>query len=250
MDNKKTKNNNYNYWIIGKHAVESALKNSKRIKYRLIITKENFSIIELNGLQIKTDIMMRSEISKLTDNSNTHQGIALLVKPLEKNNLNNYLENSKDKKQTFIILDQITDAQNIGAIIRSASAFSATGIITLEKNSPNENSIMAKAAVGALEFMPLFKVANLAQTINKLKKYNFWTIGLEALADKTLKELSENTEIFSENIGIVMGSEGKGLRDLVKNNCDFTAKINITRSIESLNVSVALAITLYEINRT
>ena len=109
---------------------------------------------------------------------------------------------------------------------------------------------MAKAAVGALEFMPLFKVANLAQTINKLKKYNFWTIGLETLADKTLKELSENTEIFSENIGIVMGSEGKGLRDLVKNNCDFTAKINITHSIESLNVSVALAITLYEINRT
>ena len=250
MDNNKPKKNNYNYWIIGKHAVDSALKNSQRIKYHLCITKENFSTIELNNLKVKTDIMSRSEISQLTDNSNTHQGIALLVKPLEKINLNNYLENNKDIKKTFIILDQITDAQNIGAIIRSASAFSASGIITLEKNSPNENSIMAKAAVGALEFMPLFKVANLSQTINKLKKNDFWIIGLEAQADQTLKQLSENTEIFSENIGIVMGSEGKGLRDLVQNNCDFTAKINIKRSIESLNVSVALAITLYEINRT
>jgi 23S rRNA (guanosine2251-2'-O)-methyltransferase len=109
---------------------------------------------------------------------------------------------------------------------------------------------MAKAAVGTLEFMPLFKVTNLVQTLNKLKKYNFWTIGLEAKADQTLKELSDNTKIFSENIGIVMGSESKGLRELVKNNCDMTAKINIKRSIESLNVSVALAITLYEINRT
>ena len=98
--------------------------------------------------------------------------------------------------------------------------------------------------------MPLFKVANLSQTINKLKKNDFWIIGLEAQADQTLKQLSKNTEIFSENIGIIMGSEGKGLRELVQNNCDFTAKINIKRSIESLNVSVALAITLYEINRT
>jgi 23S rRNA (guanosine2251-2'-O)-methyltransferase len=248
--NNRNKKNNQNYWIIGKHAVETALKNSKRIKYHLCATKENFTSLSLNDLQIKTDIMSRAEISKITDNQNTHQGIALLVKPLEANNLNSYLENNRENKKSFIILDQITDAQNIGAIIRSASAFSASGIIILDKNSPNENSIMAKAAVGTLEFMPLFKVTNLVQTLNKLKKYNFWNIGLDAQADQTLKQLCDKTKIFSENIGIVMGSEGKGLRELVRNNCDMTAKINIERSIESLNVSVALAITLYEINRT
>ena len=248
--NNRNKSHNNNYWVVGKHAVESALRNSRRIKYHLCITKENITDLELNDLQIKTDIMSRSEISTITDNPNAHQGIALLVKPLETNNLNNFLESNKESQKTFIILDQITDSQNIGAIIRSASAFSASGIIILDKNSPNENAAMAKAAVGTLEFMPLFKVTNLVQTLNKLKKYNFWTIGLEAKADQTLKQLSENTEIFSENIGIVMGSEGKGLRELVKNNCDMTAKINIKRSIESLNVSVALAITLYEINRT
>ena len=248
--NKSNKSNNNSYWIIGKHAVESALKNPRRVKYKLCITKENLASLEIDNLELKPDIMSRSEISIIAENANTHQGIALLVKPLETNNLNNYLENSKEVKKTFIILDQITDAQNIGAIIRSASAFSASGIIILDKNSPNENATMAKAAVGTLEFMPLFKVTNLVQTLNKLKKYNFWTIGLEAKAAQTLKELSDNTKLFSENIAIVMGSESKGLRELVKNNCDMTAKINIKRSIESLNVSVALAITLYEINRT
>ena len=248
--NTRNKNSNQSYWIIGKHAVEAALKNSKRIKYHLCLTKENFTALSLNNLQIKTDIMSRSEISTITDNLNTHQGIALLVKPLEANNLNTYLEKNQDNQSTFIILDQITDAQNIGAIIRSASAFSAAGIILLDKNSPNENSTMAKAAVGTLEIMPLFKVTNLVQTLNKLKKYNFWTVALDAKANQTLKQLSDSTKIFSENIGIVMGSEGKGIRELVKKNCDIITKINIEKSIESLNVSVALAITLYEINRT
>ncbi len=248
--NTRNKNSNQSYWIIGKHAVEAALKNPKRIKYHLCLTKENFTALSLNNLQIKTDIMSRSEISTITDNLNTHQGIALLVKPLEANNLNTYLEKNQDNQSTFIILDQITDAQNIGAIIRSASAFSAAGIILLDKNSPNENSTMAKAAVGTLEIMPLFKVTNLVQTLNKLKKYNFWTVALDAKANQTLKQLSDSTKIFSENIGIVMGSEGKGIRELVKKNCDIITKINIEKSIESLNVSVALAITLYEINRT
>ena len=107
---------------------------------------------------------------------------------------------------------------------------------------------MAKAAVGALEFLPIFKVANLTQTLNILKKNNFWSIGLEAKAKQNLKQLNAKTNIFSSNIAIVMGSESKGLRELVKNNCDMTAKIDISSSIESLNVSVALAITLYEIN--
>ena len=241
--------NKFNYWIIGRHAVEAALNNNKRVIYRLCITIENLKKIKLDNLKFKPEVMSRAEISKLTDN-NIHQGVALLVKPLENNYLNNYLNKDINKKAIFIILDQINDSQNIGAIIRSASAFSASGIIILEKNSPNENSIMAKAAVGALESIPLFKVTNISQTIKLLKKYNFWTVGLEAQAPQTLRKVKDTSKMLSENVAIVMGSESKGLRNLVKNNCDITAKIDIKRSIESLNVSAALAITLYEINRT
>ena len=237
------------YWIIGKHAVEGALNNPDRTKYRLCITEENYEKINIDNIKIEPEIMSRTDISKLTNN-NIHQGLALLTKPLEKQNLNNYLNQNKNKKKIFIILDQINDSQNVGAIIRSATAFNASGIIILDKNSPNENSALSKAAAGTLEIMPLFKVSNLVQTIKLLKQNDFWTIGLEAKADQTLKEINETSQIFSENVAIVMGSESKGIRNLVKDNCDMTAKINIKNSLESLNVSVALAISLYEINRS
>ena len=232
-----------NYWIIGKHAVIAALNNKRRAKYRLCITPENQEKININILELKPEIMSRSEISKLTDND-FHQGIALLTKPLEKQNLNSYLKQNIDIKKIFIILDQINDSQNIGAIIRSAAAFSVSGIIMLDKNSPNENSTLSKAAVGTLEIMPIFKVNNLVQTIKLLKKNNFWTIGLEAQATKTLKEINESTKLLSDNVAIAMGSESKGLRNLVKDNCDITARINIKNSVESLNVSVALGISV------
>ena len=243
------KSKNTNYWIIGKHSVQAALNNPSRINYRLCITQDNYEKLKFTKTKLKPEIMSRLEISKLT-NSNIHQGMALLTKPLEKQNLNNFLKKNKDLTKIFIILDQITDSQNIGAIIRSAAAFSATGVIMSDKNSPNENSALSKAAVGTLETLPIFKVNNLVQTIKLLKKNNFWTIGLEAQATKTLKEINETSKLFSENLGIVMGSESKGLRNLVKNNCDITARIEIKNSIESLNVSVALAISLYEINRS
>lgn len=242
------KSNNNNYWIIGKHSVEAALNNPNRVIYRLCLTKENFEKLNFTSTKVKPEIMSRLDISKLA-NSNIHQGIALFTKPLEKQNLNKYLKNNMDLTQTFIILDQITDSQNIGAIIRSAAAFSVSGIIMLDKNSPNENSTLSKAAVGTLEKVTLFKVSNIVQAINLLKKYNFWTVGLEAKAIKTLKEISETSKIFSGNLALVMGSESKGIRKLIKNNCDITAKIEIKNSVESLNVSVALAISLYEINR-
>ena len=213
------------------------------------MTPENNQKIKISNKTLKPEIMSRTEISKLTDND-IHQGIALLTKPLERQNLNNYLKQNINIKKTFIILDQINDSQNVGAIIRSAAAFSVTGIIMLDKNSPNENTSLSKAAVGTLEIMPIFKVNNIVQTIKLLKNNNFWAIGLEAQALKTLKEINENTKLFSENLAIVMGSESKGLRKLVKDTCDITARINIKNSVESLNVSAALAISLYEMNRS
>ncbi len=247
MIDNKSKNNNY--WIIGKHAVEAALNNPNRLTYRLCVTQDSIHKIKFTKKKLKPEIMSRLEISKLT-NSNIHQGVALLTKPLEKINLKTFLKNRKNTFKTFIILDQITDSQNIGAIIRSAAAFSVTGIIMLDKNSPTENSTLSKAAVGTLEKVPLFKVSNIVQTINLLKEYDFWTVGLDTQAKQTLTEISKNSKIFSGNISLVMGSESKGIRKLIKDNCDITAKIEIKNTVESLNVSVALAISLYEINRS
>jgi len=247
MFNNKSQNNNY--WIIGKHAVEAALNNPIRVMYRLCGTQDSFDKIKFTKNKLKPEIMSRHEITKLT-NSKIHQGIALLTKPLENINLNNFLKQNKNDVKKFIILDQITDAQNVGAIIRSAAAFSVTGIIMLDKNSPAENSALSKAAVGTLEKVPVFKVSNIVQTINLLKKYDFWTVGLDVQARKSLKEISQNSKIFSGNVSLVMGSESKGIRKLIKDNCDITAKIEIKNSVESLNVSVALAISLYEINRS
>ena len=158
---------NFNYWIIGKHAVKAALNNPNREKYRLCLTNENFEKINISKTKIKPEIMSRTNISMLTNNT-THQGIALLTRPLEKQNLNNYLNKNKNSKINFIILDKINDSQNIGAIVRTAAAFSSDGIIIMDKNSPYENSTLSKSAVGTLEQMPLFRVNNIVKTLNLL----------------------------------------------------------------------------------
>ena len=239
------KNLNYSYWIVGKHAVESAIKNSNREKLRLCITKDKQITHKIKNLT--PEIMPREKISNLIGSSINHQGVALLVKPLKNINLLKLIEKYNNKKNILIILDQITDTKNIGAIIRSAQAFSATAIICQEMNSPKENSLISKSAAGALEHIPLIYVKNISKTLQLLKENNFWSIGLDAKAEYTLKDITRKNKFFDNNIALVLGSEGKGIRKLVKKNCDITCKINIINTLDSLNVSVALAIALYEI---
>ena len=242
-------NLNKNYWIVGKHAVKEALNNTQREKIRFCLAKD--VIFKHNIKNLTSEILSREQISNIIGNSISHQGIALQVKPLKKVNIIEFLKKTKNKKNIIIVLDQITDVQNIGAIIRSAQAFSANAIICQEKNSPKENTLLSRAAAGALEFIPIIYVKNISQTLKLLKENNYWSIGLNGKSKYSLKDISKNNNnFFDNNIAVVMGSEGKGIRNLVTKNCDMCCKINIKDTIDSLNVSVALAIALYEITRS
>ena len=237
------------YWIVGKHAVKAALNNTQRTKIRLCTTKE-IKLANYNLKGLATEILSKDQISKIIGNSTAHQGIALQVKNLKHLDIKELLNKNTSKQNIIVILDQITDTQNIGAILRSAQAFNVSAIICQEKNSPKENTQIAKAAAGALEFIPILYVKNISQTLKILKNKDYWTIGLDGNATNSLKTLSLDENFFKDNITLIMGSEGKGLRDLVAKNCDVCCKIDIHNSIDSLNVSVALAIALYEITRS
>ena len=143
-----------------------------------------------------------------------------------------------------LFLDQVTDPQNIGAIIRSCVAFDTLALIMQDKNSPAESGAMAKASAGMIEHLPLCHVTNLSRAIQQLKTAGFWTVGMDGYAKNTIDKIEK-----SGKTAIIMGSEGKGMRRLVEEACDITVKLPISPKVESLNVSTAAAIALYEINK-
>ncbi|MBT5940874.1 MAG: 23S rRNA (guanosine(2251)-2'-O)-methyltransferase RlmB, partial [Rhodospirillaceae bacterium] len=167
----------------------------------------------------------------------------LQVAPLEDSDIETICRN-EDDNAIVVILDQVTDPRNIGAIMRSATAFGAAAIIVPDKHTPEATAVLAKAASGALDRLPVARVTNLARALGQLKEAGFWTVGLDAEASQTLAEAK-----LSGKLAIILGAEGKGLRRLTAEKCDFLVKIPIDAQADSLNVSAAAAITLYEIVR-
>ena len=170
-----------------------------------------------------------------------HQGIALLADPLPQPALNAVLE----RPGPLIVLDQVTDPRNVGAILRSAAAFGAAGVITQERNAPEETGAMAKAASGALESMPLLRAVNIARTLVALKAAGIWCVGLAAAAPNALS----GAALAERRVALVLGSEEEGLRRLTRETCDELARLPMRGSAESLNVSAAAAVALYELTR-
>lgn len=238
MQNKKLDSKNY-YYIYGKHPVFSALNNPKRQIEDILCTQMIFDANKklINSKPYK--IVNNDVLSKLLENQ-THQGIAAKVKPIFSYNIEDI--NIKNPKCKIAILDQITDPQNIGAIIRSAAAFNIDAIILPLDNSPNENGTIAKAACGTLELIKIIKVTNLNSCINYLKKHGFWVIGLTGEADDYFTD-----KLISDKIALIFGSEDKGMRRLVQENCDHLAKIPISDKVESLNVSNAASIIFHSL---
>lgn len=231
IKNAKLKTQNFSkYWIYGKHAVLSAIKNPKRNIEKILITQNAQKDINIP----KAQVVHPSEIDKIAKNA-VHQGVAALVEPLPEHSLDEIDEG------LVLILDQITDPHNIGAILRSSAAFGVKAVIATNKNFPRETGVMAKSASGALDLLPIVKVSNVKNSIDVLKKRGFWVVGLDGSASDTL----EKAKGF-KNIVLVAGAEGKGLRKLTMENCDLLVKIPIN-SVESLNVSNAVAISLYHI---
>ncbi len=240
---KKIKQNS-TFWIFGLHPVSAALNNPERVKIEIRMI--NDSIFDKTSLKnIPTKIVSKQELESLLPPGAVHQGVALLVRPLELLDLEEIMHSVTTKdKSVFLILDQVTDPHNIGAILRSAAAFNADGIILQDANAPEETGTLAKSACGALECVPLIRVSNLARAMQKLKNENYWIIGLDGYAKQLISEIK-----FPQKTVLVLGSEGNGMRRLTAENCDYTIKLPISDKMESLNVSNAAAIALYEFNR-
>ena len=240
---KTEKNNKEQLIIYGRHAVLSALKNPKRHIQKLLITAENKA--EIEPLNVNFSIIDKKDFLKILPEDAVHQGFALYCNRLETYDIEDLIALAENKNRCHIlILDQVTDPQNIGAIIRSCAAFETLGLVVQDKNSPLESGAMDKASAGTIEFVPVARVTNLSRAIEKLKDAGFWVMGMDGYAETTIDKINK-----AGKTAIVMGSEGKGMRRLVQENCDSSVKLPISPNVESLNVSTAAAIALYELSK-
>ena len=239
--------------VYGKHSVLSILRNKNRRIDKILCTNSSFSFLKQNipNLEMQKVEIVDSQIITKTLFTNgyknaLHQDVVVFTQTLIQPDVNDIIFSSK----FLVLLDELQDSQNIGAIIRSAALFNVDAVISTFHNSPDENSHMIKAACGAFEHIPFIKVVNLSQTISALKKNNYWTLGMACDAKQSLYSLSKN---FSkdEKIAIVVGNEEKGMRQMVEKSCDFlvTIPINQGRGVDSLNASSATAVFLYEISK-
>ena len=231
------------FWLYGTHAVKAALLNPVRVKGRLLVTAE--AAASLGKLPSFGEIVTGKDIEKCLSPQTPHQGMAMLVSPLDSLDISEIESLARDKEPAVVIvLDQVTDPHNVGAILRSAAAFGVVALVQTEKNAATENGALAKAASGALEFVPIIRAVNLARAMQSLKNMGFWCVGLAMDAQKTLAQAN-----MQGKIGLVLGAEGEGMRRLTRENCDVIAKLPMPGQMESLNVSNAAAIALYELNR-
>lgn len=240
-------NTNYNikggYWLYGQHAVQAALQNRQRQKMRLVATSDAYGTVTAKSdtpLKVAYEIAERSALDQICGKEAVHQGIALHVMPLGSASTEDMLERSGP----ILMLDQVTDPRNIGAILRSAVAFGAAGVILQDRHSPDESGVMAKAASGGLDTVPIMRAVNLSRELIKLKEAGLWAVGLDAHGN-----LLNGADFTKRRVVLVLGAEGAGIRQLTKKNCDEIASLRMTGDIDSLNVSVAGAIALYEITR-
>ncbi len=236
-------------WIHGLHAVTAALRNPARKILRIAGTAEALAIlrndpeIDVPGLA-HAQTSGRSEIDSLVGPNAVHQGIAVLARTLEPD-LGEVLEALGDRKSVcLMILDQVTDPHNVGAVMRSAAAFGAAAVIAPERGAPEETGTMAKAASGALDVTPYIKGGNLVRVLEQLKEHGFWMVGLAADAPQELSAVD-----LTGRIALLVGAEGEGLRRLVRETCDHLAHLPMRGPMESLNVSNAAAVALYEWTR-
>ncbi|MBN2436194.1 MAG: 23S rRNA (guanosine(2251)-2'-O)-methyltransferase RlmB [Spirochaetes bacterium] len=209
--------------------------------------KEN-SLTEIISLSKKRGVRSeradKDRLEKLCGGDKNHQGIALINCPLYPEFEENQLEAIASNKGTVLVLDQLTDPHNIGAIIRSAEAFGCKGVIITKDNSASVTSTVIKSSAGASAYMPLMKVTNLARTIDLLKDKGFWIIGSSDKGQENMSKISEYSPL-----AIVIGSEGTGMRDLTEKKCDLVVRIELTGKVSSLNASVAASILLYEASK-
>lgn len=237
------KNSSPNF-LFGKHASLAALENPMRKIKRVLVTKntrEELGEKPFAGLK-NLNLIEGQKLEHMLPAGSVHQGIAVEVEPLSQPSLQQWLSEGIEKP--ILLLDQVTDPHNVGAILRSAAAFDAGCVVLTDRNAPTESGTMAKSASGALETVPLITVSNLAQAMQTIKKAGYWTAGLDGEARESIADAK-----LDNKTALVLGAEGRGLRRLTAEHCDFLVKLPMSSRMESLNVSNAAAIALYDLYR-
>ncbi|NQV98981.1 MAG: 23S rRNA (guanosine(2251)-2'-O)-methyltransferase RlmB [Rhodospirillales bacterium] len=233
-------------WIYGIHACRALLANPQRRIHQILVTRHTADLFDPADLpeSVPVQIVERTFLDAALPPESVHQGIAINCEPLPDLDIADIIALER-ADSVVVVLDQANDPRNIGSVMRSAAAFGADAVIVPDRGTPEVSGSMAKAAAGALESIPFVRVTNLARSLRKLKDAGYWCVGLDGTATQTLAQTD-----MTGKTAIVMGAEGTGLRQLTAETCDFLAKIPISGEVESLNLSIATSIALYERNRT
>ena len=224
------------FW--GKHAVAAALDNPDRKVLRAWATREAAGFMQFPK-DLPVTLAEAPDLGRLVPSDTPHQGVVIEVEPLDEAWLDDVLGDAPERA-VLLVLDQVTDPHNVGAILRTAAAFGAVAIVTQDRHSPPESGALAKAASGALERVPWVRVVNLARALEQIGEAGFWRIGLAGEAETDLKDA-----LGPPRVALVLGAEGPGMRQNTREHCDALARLPITDAIESLNVSNATAVALY-----
>lgn len=227
-------------WLWGAHSVISAINNPARHFKHLYATSNAVHHIKdaAASRQVQVEILPVEKLDRLLPQGSAHQGIAALADPLPELGLDDL-----EPGCNLVILDQVTDPHNVGAIMRTACAFGIGGLIVTNRNAPYPTGVLAKAASGAVEHLPMIRVANLARTIDILNDSGYQTIGLADSASSTLQEVRDR-DASPRALALVLGAEGKGLRELTAKTCTNLARLDLPGPIKALNVSNAAAVAL------
>jgi 23S rRNA (guanosine2251-2'-O)-methyltransferase len=228
---------NPKFW--GRHAVLAAIANPERRVIKIWGTREVLSQLDLPPV-LPIQYCDGADLARFVPRDAPHQGIVAEVAALEDVWLSDVLDAHSEDDRPLLILDQVTDPHNVGAIFRSAAAFDAIAVVTQDRHAPPESGVLAKAASGALESVPWVRVVNLSRALEEIAEYNYWRIGLTGHAHTTLGQA-----LSPRRNALVLGAESEGMRHNVEEHCDALAKLPISHRMESLNVSNAAAIALY-----
>jgi 23S rRNA (guanosine2251-2'-O)-methyltransferase len=237
------------HYIYGINAVTEALKAQKRSFEWVGMAKERHDIrlqrliedCRKAGVPVK--YLSRVELDRMAGTA-AHQGVVAVTSAKQYSDLDDVVGGKRGQYTLVVVLDGVEDPHNLGAILRTADAAGADGVVIPERRAASVTGTVTKASAGASEHLPIAKVTNISRTVEELKERNVWTVGLDERSKKTYDELD-----YKMDCALVLGSEGKGLHDLVKRKCDFLVSIPMLGKVPSLNVSVAAAVVLYEIVR-
>ncbi|OLP55423.1 23S rRNA (guanosine(2251)-2'-O)-methyltransferase RlmB [Rhizobium rhizosphaerae] len=228
--------------LYGLHTVRAALANPAREKIRLMVTQNALGRLEIGdaaALGIPVETVAPAALDKLLGPDAIHQGVLLEARPLPVRRLS-----ALSESPLVLVLDQVTDPHNVGAILRSAVAFNAGAVITTMRHSPSESGVLAKSASGALELIPYIQAGNLADALGELHEIGFQSFGLDSEGPLVLEET-----LAGDKVALVLGAEGKGLRQKTRETVTALARLDMPGAIKSLNVSNAAAIALYAARR-